>query len=173
MDSMNGKYLIVKKTMPGAEKGRLLRLNREKKSLEMFVSADREVILANYPIEENFDFSNYATFEKVRNIPCIFGRKDSMTPSGIFNIEFKSKDCYIRGYEELKETKFFGYMGFFEDFLIHSNIFLMEVNEEEMRAGKAKSISLNDVETGGCIRIGQSDLDYLLENIEIGTILIL
>ena len=59
----------------------------------------------------------------------------------------------------------------FEDYFIHSDLYDAEVTRESMQ--DHESISGNDTFTSGCIRIAQPELEWLLENIESGTTVIM
>ena len=168
----NGENLrIIKKDIKGSEKRYLLSLNRTKHQLEIYTKVSNDVLYKYYSIRDNFDSFDYFMFEKIKSIPCICGGTNSPTPYGIFNIEQVSKECYISNYHpKYNQVKFFGYMVIFEDYFIHSNMYLMDVNEEKMRSGSGNCISVDDKYTSGCIRVKQADLDWLLDNVECGTI---
>ena len=103
---------------------------------------------------------------------CIYGGEKSPTPTGIFQVEKKSTEEYISGYyPELEQVKFFGYFVIFEDYFIHSDLYAADVMKETME--KNEPISKGDASTSGCIRVSQADLNWLLENIEIGTSVIM
>ena len=59
----------------------------------------------------------------------------------------------------------------FEDYFIHSDLYDAEVARESMQ--DYEPISGNDTFTSGCIRIAQPELEWLLENIESGTTVIM
>lgn len=99
---------------------------------------------------------------------CIYGGEKSPTPTGIFQVEKKSTEEYISGYyPELDQVKFFGYLVIFEDYFIHSDLYAADVTKETLEENEP--VSKGDTSTSGCIRISQEDLDWLLENVEVGT----
>ena len=105
---------------------------------------------------------------------CLFGREDSPTPYGVFDIVKKSKvkEEYISGYHKKYERiKFFGYLVIFEDYFIHSDLYMDRVTSETFE--QAEPISNGDNGTAGCIRVSQKNVEWLLENIEVGTTVIL
>lgn len=107
-------------------------------------------------------------------MPCLFGREDSPTPYGVFDIVKKSKvkEEYISGYHKKYERiKFFGYLVIFEDYFIHSDLYMDRVTSETFE--QAEPISNGDTGTAGCIRVSQKNVEWLLENIEVGTTVIL
>ena len=104
----------------------------------------------------------------------LFGREDSPTPYGVFDIVKKSKvkEEYISGYHKKYERiKFFGYLVIFEDYFIHSDLYMDRVTSETFE--QAEPISNGDTGTAGCIRVSQKNVEWLLENIEVGTTVIL
>ncbi len=165
---------IIKKNVAGADKDYLLKLNRHNNTLELYKRTSNETLNDYHSIRSDFDPSGYVMFELVKSIPCIYGAEDTPTPCGIFNIEYKSKDSYLSGYhKKYDKVKFFGYLVVFEDYFIHSNMYLPDVDEAMMRSGDAKCISVDDSHTAGCIRVKQDELDWLVDNIEVGTIVVL
>lgn len=163
---------VIKKRLEGSDKRYLLKLNRAKHCLEVFKKVENNKINEYLSIREDFDSSLYVMFEKIKSIACICGGSETPTPYGIFNIEFKSRDSYVSGYHsKFEQVQFWGYMVIFEDYFIHSNMYLMDVEEKNMRGGNADCISIDDEFTAGCIRVNQEELDWLLENIDIGTII--
>ena len=147
-----------------------LRLNREKSILEVYKKCESFRIREKYPIREDFDESGYTMFELYKEMKCIFGGEESKrTPSGIFHIYKKSKDEYRSSYYQGKDcVKFFGYLGFFEDYFIHSDLYDEYVSIENFR--NVEPISKNDEHTAGCIRVAQDDLEWILKNVEIGSV---
>ena len=92
----------------------------------------------------------------------------------MFDIVKKSKvkEEYISGYHKKYERiKFFGYLVIFEDYFIHSDLYMDSVISETFE--QAEPISNGDTGTAGCIRISQKNVEWLLENIEVGTTVIL
>ncbi len=165
---------IVKKSIEGSDKRYLLKLNRTEHCLEVYEKVSNDKLYEYHAIREDFDSAAYVMFEKIKSMPCICGGPDSATPYGIFNVEFKSKDCYISGYhKQYDKVKFFGYLIIFEDYFIHSNMYFMDVDKEVMRNGKADCINVGDEFTSGCIRVKQEELDWLVSNIELNTIVFL
>ena len=61
----------------------------------------------------------------------------------------------------------------FEDYFIHSDLYLADVTEADMREGRAKSVSKADQGTSGCIRVSQEVVDWLIENVEEGSLVYL
>ena len=93
---------------------------------------------------------------------------------GVFDIVKKSKvkEEYISGYHKKYERiKFFGYLVIFEDYFIHSDLYMDRVTSETFE--QAEPISNGDTGTAGCIRVSQKNVEWLLENIEVGTTVIL
>ena len=165
---------IIKRSLEGADKRYLLKLNRAEQCLEVFEKVSNDVLHDYHSIRKDFDSSAYVMFEKIKSMKCICGEVYSPTPYGICHIEHKSKDCYISGYhKKFEKVKFFGYLVVFEDYFIHSNMYLADVDEEVMRSGNAECISVDDEFTTGCIRVEQGELDWLVDNIELNTIVIL
>lgn len=163
---------IIKKSITQGK--RLLILNKETSKLEVYSLTSVDSILNSYSLREDFDLSDYNCYEKERELDCIWGREDSPTPRGFFEIEKKSekREEYIsRYYPDLDKVKFFGYMVFFEDYFIHSDLYAEEVTAKSME--KYEPISKGDSGTSGCIRVGQNELEWLLENIEIGTLVMM
>ncbi|MDD3023792.1 MAG: L,D-transpeptidase [Syntrophomonadaceae bacterium] len=146
-----------------------LKLNRKSSCLEIYKKADTKVLWDNYPIKKDFDASDYVMYELAKTIPCIFGGDCKReTPAGIFNIGIVSPCEYVSPYyPELDQVKFFGYLVVFEDYFIHSDLYSMDVNIEDFH--EKESISLQDEDTSGCIRVSQDNLSWLIENITEGT----
>ena len=146
----------------------LIKINRSTNKLEIYYKSDNSVLHKYYSIRPDFDASNYVMYEKLKSMDCIYGGEKSPTPRGIFQVEEKSTEEYISGYyPELDQVKFFGYLVIFEDYFIHSDLYAADVTKETME--KNEPISKGDASTSGCIRVSQADLNWLLENIEIGT----
>lgn len=163
---------IVKKGFVNQEKNYLLKLNRMDHKLEVYKKADNSVLNEHYSIRPDFDSSGYMMYEKLKSVDCIFGGEKSPTPMGIFKVEKKSAEEYISGYYPKRgKVKFFGYLVIFEDYFIHSDLYDAEVTRETMQ--DHEPISKNDTFTSGCIRIAQSELKWLVENIELGTTVIM
>ena len=85
----------------------------------------------------------------------------------------KVKEEYISGYHKKYERikNFFGYLVIFEDYFIHSDLYMDRVTSETFE--QAEPISNGDTGTEGCIRVSQKNVEWLLENIEVGTTVIL
>lgn len=150
----------------------LIKINCSTNKLEIYYKSDNSVLHKYYSIRPDFDASNYIMYEKVKSMDCIYGGEKSPTPTGIFQVEKKSTEEYISGYyPELEQVKFFGYLVIFEDYFIHSDLYAADVMKETME--KNEPISKGDASTSGCIRVSQADLNWLLENIEIGTSVIM
>ena len=152
----------------------LLKLNRQAHQLEVYKKADGPALRKNYSIRKDFVPCEYTIYEKIKEMPCLFGREDSLTPYGVFDIVKKSKvkEEYISGYHKKYERiKFFGYLVIFEDYFIHSDLYMDSVTSETFE--QAEPISNGDTGTAGCIRISQKNVEWLLENIEVGTTVIL
>lgn len=147
-----------------------LRLNREKRILEVYKHCEDSKLRENYPIREDFDQSDYTMYELDKEIQCIYGGEgEKRTPRGIFHIYKKSEGEYRSPYYENRSVvKFFGYLGVFEDYFIHSDLYDENVTVDNFRT--VEPISRADEHTAGCIRIAQEELDWLLENVEIGTV---
>lgn len=152
----------------------LLKLNRQAHQLEVYKKADGQALRKNYSIRKDFVPCEYTIYEKIKEMPCLFGREDSPTPYGVFDIVKKSKvkEEYISGYHKKYERiKFFGYLVIFEDYFIHSDLYMDRVTSETFE--QAEPISNGDTGTAGCIRVSQKNVEWLLENIEVGTTVIL
>ena len=163
---------IVKREFENQETNYLLKLNRTAHKLEIYQKADNSVLNEHYSIRPDFDSSGYMMYEKLKSVDCIFGGEKSPTPMGIFKVEKKSAEEYISGYYPKRgKVKFFGYLVIFEDYFIHSDLYDAEVTRETMQ--DHDTISKDDTFTSGCIRITQSELKWLVENIEPGTTVIM
>ncbi|MCX2455001.1 L,D-transpeptidase [Lacticaseibacillus nasuensis] len=148
-----------------------LKLNREQSILKIYARTNNSRIGKVYPIRPNFDVSDYTAYDKVKSIPCIFGGEcRTKTPSGIFDIQKVTTDEYISGYRPgINAVKFFGYLAIFEDYFIHSDMYPMNETTNTFRNGTP--LSSHDTHTQGCIRVAQTDLDWLIEYIPVGTII--
>ena len=163
---------IVKREFENQETNYLLKLNRTDHRLEVYQKADNSVLNEHYSIRSDFDASGYTMYEKLKSIDCIFGGEKSPTPMGIFKVESKSAEDYLSGYYPKRgQVKFFGYLVIFEDYFIHSDLYDAEVTRETMRDNQP--LSRQDTHTSGCIRVSQQELDWLVENIELGTTVIM
>lgn len=169
------KLYIAKKNIVGVNTNYFLKLNRQDENLEVYKRIDENCILHKYySIRDDFDSSDYVMFEREKYIPCIFGGENSPTPEGMFKVEkvSETREEYVSEYySKYKQVKFFGYLIIFEDYFIHSDMYKFEIEKEAMEY--AESISKNDKHTAGCIRVEQSDLDWLIENIKVGTTIIM
>lgn len=147
-----------------------LRLNREQSILEVYKKCESSKLRDEYPIRKEFDESGYTMFELYKEMKCIFGGEGKKrTPSGLFHIYDKSKGEYRSSYYKGKDcVKFFGYLSFFEDYFIHSDLYDENITIKNYK--EAEPISKNDEHTAGCIRVEQEDLDWLVENVEVGTV---
>ena len=163
---------IVKRKFENQGTNYLLKLNRTDHKLEVYQKADNSVLNEHYSIRPDFDVSGYTMYEKLKSIDCIFGGEKSPTPKGIFKVENKSAEEYLSGYYPKRgQVKFFGYLVIFEDYFIHSDLYDAEVTRETMRDNQP--LSRQDTHTSGCIRVSQQELDWLVENIELGTTVIM
>lgn len=170
----NGNLYIMQKNIPGALKRFMLKLNREQKSLDLYERINEENLRKYYTLRESFDLSEYVVFEKKQSFPCLLGREESPTPFGMFQIQKVSAEEYVSGYHaKYDKVKFFGYLVIFEDYFIHSDMYLENVEESDMREGKAESISKDDKGTAGCIRVAQDVEDWLVEHVEEGCLVYL
>lgn len=61
------------------------------------------------------------------------------------------------------QVKFFGYLAVFEDYFIHSNMYLTDAVSDTFM--EQEPISEQDEHTSGCIRVPQEELDWLVANI--------
>lgn len=165
------EMVIVKESLLGEEKERFLKLDREKKQLEVYKRVDNEKLHDHFSVRKDFDSSPYVMYETEKEFPCIFGGEKSPTPHGVFQIEHKTTDEYVSGYyPEHDKVKFFGYLVIFEDYFIHSHLYDGNVTAEEMRNDPSvEPISKGDDHTSGCIRVAQENLDWLVENVTVGT----
>ena len=153
---------------------RLLELNREARLLEVYRRAGDKQLREVYDLRDDFDDSPYAVLEREKAFPCIFGGEETPTPRGFFRVENKTEEEYISGYyPKLDKVKFFGYLEIVEDYFIHSDLYAADVTEDMMRSGKAEPLSKADEHTSGCVRVAQDALDWLVENIEVGTMVLL
>lgn len=169
---MEKEIYIVKKRI--STENFLLKLNRQTHQLEVYKKADEQALRKNYSIRKDFAPCEYTIYEKINEMPCLFGREDSPTPYGVFDIVKKSKikEEYISSYhKKYAQIKFFGYLVIFEDYFIHSDLYMDSVTSETFE--QAEPISSGDTGTAGCIRISQKNVEWLLENIEVGTTVIL
>lgn len=163
---------IIKKSLISNKDNYLLKLNRSLNQLEVYQKVSNNELRNYYSIREDFDSLNYSVYELMKIFPCIYGRENSPTPSGIFTIEKKSKNEYISGYYPgYGQVKFFGYLVIFEDYFIHSDIYTSDVSYDAF--GSIDPISKKDQSTSGCIRVKQTDLDWLLNNIGIGCTIVM
>ena len=147
-----------------------LRLNREQSILEVYKKCESSKLREVYPIRKEFDESGYTMFELYKEMKCIFGGEGKKrTPSGLFHIYDKSNGEYRSLYYEDRDcVKFFGYLAIFEDYFIHSDLYDEYVSIENFR--NVEPISKNDEHTAGCIRVAQDDLEWILKNVEIGSV---
>lgn len=156
----------------------LLKLNRETSELEVYQKEEQnpnQVLHNAYSIRDDFDPTDeYAMYVLQKTYPCIFGGEQTPTPVGTFKISKVSdkREEYVSGYHpEYDTVKFFGYMVIFEDYFIHSNMYLSDVTSETFE--KQKTISKADEHTSGCIRVPQEAIDWLVENVQEGTTVIM
>lgn len=169
---MENDIYIVKKKI--STENFLLKLNRQAHQLEVYKKADKQALRKNYSIRKDFVPCEYTIYEKIKEMPCLLGHEDSPTPYGVFDIVKKSKvkEEYISGYhKKYEQIKFFGYLVIFEDYFIHSDLYMDRVTSETFE--QAEPISNGDNGTAGCIRVSQKNVEWLLENIEVGTTVIL
>ena len=170
----NGNLYIMQKNIPGALKRFMLKLNREQKSLDLYERINEENLRKYYTLRESFDLSEYVVFEKKQSFPCLLGREESPTPFGMFQIQKVSAEEYVSGYHaKYDKVKFFGYLVIFEDYFIHSDMYLEKVMVKDMRSGQAQSVSKEENGTAGCIRVSQEAVDWLAEQVEEGTLIYL
>lgn len=163
---------VAKSILGGGQ--HLLELNREARLLEVYRRAGDKRLREFYSLRDDFDDSPYVMLEREKAFPCIFGGEKSPTPRGYFRVENKTAKEYLSGYyPEHDKVKFFGYLEIVEDYFIHSDLYAADVTEGMMRSGDAKPLSKADEHTSGCVRIAQDALDWLVENIEIGTMVLL
>lgn len=169
------KSFIIFKAVVADADAHLLKLNRETQKLEVYRKVSNEKIREYYSIRENFDSSNHVIFEIENIFDCIFGSEKRPTPNGLFKIQNKSSGEFISEYHpEYDKVKFFGYLVVFEDYYIHSDMYTVNVTKDMIKKyNNVESISKGDEFTSGCIRVSQEDADWLVENIEIGTTVIL
>lgn len=164
-------YIISNKMLNSTSNNKYyLRLNRGKNVLEVYKQCEKSKVRDEYPIRPDFDDSGYTMYELSKEMKCIFGGEGSkQTPQGLFQIYKKSKDEYRSPYYEERDcVKFFGYLAFFEDYFIHSDLYDENVTVENYR--EVEPISIADEHTTGCIRVAQEDVDWLVENIEVGIV---
>lgn len=156
----------------------LLKLNRETNELEVYQKEEQnpnQVLHNKYSIRDDFDPTDeYAMCVLLKTYPCIFGGGQTPTPVGTFKISKVSskREEYVSGYHPEHDTvKFFGYMIIFEDYFIHSNMYLSDATSETFE--KQETISKADEHTSGCIRVSQEAIDWLVENVQEGTTVIM
>ena len=168
------KLYIIKEDLLGAVKDTLLKLDRVGKKLEVYRRVPNEKLHDHYSIREDFDSSDYAMFEVEKSFDCIYGGTESPTPEGIFTVLKKSTDEWISGYYPKRgAVKFFGYLVIFEDYYIHSDLYEETVTEDMMRNDpNIEPLSKGDDHTSGCIRVSQENLDWLVENVTVGTVVV-
>lgn len=166
----SGMY-IVKEALLGDAKERVLKLDRDAKNLLVYKRVDNEKLHDHYSICKDFDSLPYAMYEVEKSFDCIFGGEKSPTPEGVFTVLSKTMDEYVSGYyPEHDKVKFFGYLVIFEDYFIHSDLYDGSVSAKDMRNDPSvQPISKADDHTSGCIRVAQENLDWLVENVEVGT----
>ena len=162
-------YIVSKRINNEANNKYFLILDRDASYLKIYEKTSADSLRKNYPIRKDFDSSGYIMYELVKNISCIFGGEGkNQTPAGIFNIEKVSSSEYISKYHsKFDQVKFFGYLVIFEDYFIHSDMYLMDTNIDDF--SRKKPISEQDKHTVGCIRVSQDDLYWLINNIDVGT----
>lgn len=172
---MGSEMYIVKKELLGDAKERVLKLDRVAKKLLVYKRVKNEELNDHYSIRKDFDSSTYLMYEIEKAFDCIFGGEKSPTPEGVFNVLSKTTDEYVSGYyPEHDKVKFFGYLVIFEDYFIHSNLYEIDISEEAMRNDSSvQPISKSDNHTSGCVRVAQENLDWLVENVEVGTMAVL
>lgn len=164
------QILILKKEIPGAELPYLIKLNRGKCELEIYKKCSNGRLYDDLLIRRTYNSNAYTVFEKELSFPCIFGGEVTPTPEGIFHIEQKSEEEYVSAYyPNHARVKFFGYLVVFEDYFIHSDLYEID----EMVPMEEKAISRDDKTTSGCVRISQQNLTWLMENVEVGTLVLL
>ena len=174
MQAKANNLFVLKKNVASVSRKKLLKLNRKCNLLKVFKLADEKALHKYYSIRPDFDSSGYDIYEKETEFKCIYGRAESPTPFGVFDITNKSmpKEAYVSEYHpKYDKVKFFGYLEIFEDYFIHSDMY--EESVMELPENNECSISNNDCDTSGCIRVSQEDLSWLINNIEIGTPVIL
>lgn len=163
---------VAKSILGGGQ--RLLELNRETRLLEVYRRVEDKRMRAFYSLRDDFDDSPYVMLEREKAFPCIFGGENTPTPKGCFRVENKTAKEYLSGYyPEHDKVKFFGYLEIVEDYFIHSDLYAAGVTEDMMRSGAEEPISKADAHTSGCVRVAQDALDWLVENIEVGTMVLL
>lgn len=175
---LNSKDLLIlsKDLFSNDIKEYLLKLDRQNKELLLYKSVSVMEIRKHYSLREDYDLNRVLGYKLVREFPCIFGGNETPTPEGFFTIIFKSSDEYISHYYgKNRPVKFFGYFVMFEDYFIHSKLYSVDTKRCEINSetGKNNRIGNLDSSTKGCVRISQDDLDWLLEKIEVGTMVIL
>ena len=167
-----GKMYIISNQMLDAKSNNeyLLRLNREQSILEVYKKCKSSKVREEYPIREDFDESDYTMYELYKEMKCIFGGEGKKrTPRGVFHIYKKSDDEYRSTYYEGRDyVKFFGFIGIFEDYFIHSDLYDDNVTLNNYK--DTESISKADKHTAGCIRVAQEELNWLVENVEVGCV---
>ena len=172
---MGSEMYIAKEELLGDAKERVLKLDRDEKKLLVYKRVENEKLHDHYSIRKDFDPLPYVMYEVEKTFDCIFGGEKSPTPEGVFNVLSKTTDEYVSGYyPEHDKVKFFGYLVIFEDYFIHSHLYDGNVSAEAMRNDPSiQSISKADDHTSGCIRVAQENLDWLVENVEVGTMVIM
>ncbi len=171
---MGSEMYIVKEELLGEAKDRVLKLDRNEKKLLVYKRVDNKKLHEHYSIREDFDSSPYAMYEVERSFDCIYGGEKSPTPEGVFNVRSKTTLEYDSGYyPEHDKVKFFGYLVIFEDYFIHSHLYDGSVTAKAMRNDPSiRAIDNGDDHTSGCIRVAQENLDWLVENVEVGTMVV-
>lgn len=163
--------IFIIKDAIASKKHYLLRLNRSHQFLKIYAKSEKSRLHETYPLRPDFDASDYTVYDLAKSIPCIFGGEGrTQTPTGIFDIQKVTTDEYISSYRPgVDAVKFFGYLAIIEDYFIHSDIYPITETQETFR--EATPLSANDTHTQGCIRVAQTDLDWLIENIPVGAII--
>lgn len=169
-DAFGRSYIVKKEILnKSADNKYFLKLNRASHCLEIYEKKDMNSLRSDYPIRQDYNLSDYMLYALKKTMVCVFGGSGHQrTPCGIFNIEEVSKAEYVSPYHPNHDkVKFFGYLVVFEDYFIHSDMYLMDVGIDSFRL--KEPISVRDKHTSGCIRVKQEDLDWLVGNISIGT----
>ena len=172
---MDSELYIIKEELLGVAKERVLKLDRDAKKLLVYKRVGNEKLRDHYSIRKDFDSSPYVMYEVEKTFDCIFGGENSPTPEGVFTVLSKTTDEYVSGYYPKRDrVKFFGYLVIFEDYFIHSDLYEINATAEAMRNDPSiQPISKADDYTSGCIRVAQENLDWLVENVEVGTMVVM
>lgn len=127
----------------------------------------KETIDGLYPLRDDFSMDGYLVYTLERQFDCIFGREK--TPVGLFMIQKVTNEVTETHYRDGMRLYLQGHLEIFEDYWIHAEL-LQSCENGDL---KPFEMSLQDEVTHGCVRVGKSDLQWLLEHLQEGTVVFL